>query len=296
MLRMLRYLAPNLVTSLAMLFGLASLVATYEHRFVDAGWLIIWAVLLDRVDGLVARSLKATSEFGLQMDSFADAFNFGVAPAFLMYISLSEVSTLGFASGGGRVVLMVACASWVLANVFRLAKFNVVSESATKPGANVFFGVPTTLAAGVLVIWYLTLHKYAPTGAVLGQPEAFVGPKLFGTWTIGMRVWGYIPPAMLLFAVLMVSNLPCPKLGRLKSKTLTGIVVVLVLIGYGCGFGRFMPDFMMLMPTSWVLVALMWGLFSVPARSLRPPPIFPTPPPGPDEDDDVGDASVVRGS
>ena len=71
--RMLRYLAPNLVTSLGMVFGLLSIVAALEQRFADAGWLIVWAVLLDRVDGLVARLLRATSSFGVQMDSFMDS-------------------------------------------------------------------------------------------------------------------------------------------------------------------------------------------------------------------------------
>nr|MCH9687301.1 CDP-alcohol phosphatidyltransferase family protein [Deltaproteobacteria bacterium] len=65
--RLLRYLAPNLVTSVGVLFGLASIVASFEQRFADAAWLIMWAVLLDRIDGLVARLLKATSPFGVQM-------------------------------------------------------------------------------------------------------------------------------------------------------------------------------------------------------------------------------------
>ena len=127
--RFLRYLAPNLVTSTGLLFGLLSLVATSDGRFVDAGWLITWAVMLDRMDGLVARTFKATSPFGVQMDSFADAINFGVAPAFLVYTMLSAVPALGFEDGFGRALLLGACAIWVIATVFRLAKFNVVAES-----------------------------------------------------------------------------------------------------------------------------------------------------------------------
>lgn len=283
MSRFLRYLAPNLVTSLGMLFGLLSMVATHEHRFVAAGWLIIWAVLLDRVDGLVARTLKATSDFGVQMDSFADAINFGIAPAFLVYVSLSSAPILGFDHGVGKGLLIVACAVWALANVFRLAKFNVVTEEA---GSKHFFGVPTTLAAGTLVIWYLALHKYSALGAAPGQPEAFGDPKLYGDFTIPITAWAYVPAAMLVGALLMASNLPQPKLGAQKSKTLTVALLVVVLIGYVCGFMRVLPEFMLLMPTSWLVVALAWGQLSPAARRLAPPPFLPRDEPGFDDEDE----------
>ena len=166
--RILRYLAPNLVTMTGLIFGLMSMVATSEARFVDAGLLIIWAVMLDRMDGLVARTLDATSPFGVQMDSFADAINFGIAPSFLIYTMLSSVPALGFDEGFGRGLLLGACALWVLATVFRLAKFNVVAESDAPP--DVFLGVPTTLAAGLLVIWVLVLLEYPAPGTALGNP------------------------------------------------------------------------------------------------------------------------------
>ncbi len=272
--RWFRFAPANLVTSLGMLFGLASLVATHEHRFVDAGWLIIWAVLLDRIDGFVARSLKATSEFGVQMDSFADAINFGVAPAFLMYVSLSSAPILGFESGSGHLLLMAACGLWVLANVFRLAKFNVVADDPDAP--KVFFGVPTTLAAGALVTWYLVLHKYAAVSAVLGDASAFTGPKLFGALTIGTGVWAYIPAAMLAGAFLMVSNVPTPKLVPLRYKAPTVFVLTSVAIGYICGFARYMPDVMALMPTSWLVVSLIWSQVSANARGFEVPAFLPT--------------------
>lgn len=273
MLRFLRYLAPNAVTSLGLTFGLLSMVATHEHRYVDAGWLIIWAVMLDRVDGFVARSLKATSPFGIQMDSFADAINFGVAPSFFVYISLSSVPALGFEHGFGRALLMGACAAWVLATVFRLAKFNVVAESADGP--NVFFGVPTTLAAGILVIWILVLHKYAPAEALLGSSEGFRGPHLYGDATVGIRAWSYLPAAMLLGAFLMVSNLPQPKLRPAKQKVLTAIIIVGTSTGFICAFARYMPDYMALLPSTWLLASLVWGQASSRARSYRVPSFLP---------------------
>lgn len=275
--RFLRYLAPNAVTAMGMLFGMLSLVASYEHRFVDAAWLIIWAVLLDRLDGLVARSLKATSDFGVQMDSFADAFNFGIAPAFLVFVTLEDQGAIGFSQGWGRVVLMAACGLWALANVFRLAKFNVVAETPTT-GLKVFFGVPTTLAAGLLMIWYLVLAKYAPAqGPVHGEP--FGGPKLYGDFTFPIAVWSYVPATMIAFAFLMASNLPIPKLQGLSNRAVMALLLFGVLSGYACGFARMLPEYMALLPSSWLVGALVWSQLSSRARGMTPPPVLPDPGP-----------------
>jgi CDP-diacylglycerol--serine O-phosphatidyltransferase len=276
--RLLRYLAPNFVTALGMLFGFASLLATHEHRFVDAGWLIIWAVLLDRVDGFVARLFKATSAFGVQMDSFADAVNFGIAPAFLVAVSLGSSPALGFAEGTGAMLLLGACVLWALANVVRLAKFNVVADDPGS-GPKVFWGVPTTLAAGLLVIWYLVLLEYAPAGAPLGGADAFTSPHILGSWHTPVQAWSYVPAAMIVGAIAMVSSLPIPKLAPMRSRSLTIAVLVTVLVGYVCGFLRTLPDFMALMPTTWLVACLIWSQLSSQARGLRPPAVFPDPGP-----------------
>jgi len=88
----LRYVAPNLVTSAAMLLGMLAVVMAMEGAHVTAAWLVVWSTFLDRADGIVARALKATSAFGVQMDSFADFFNFGVVPAFIIYTALASAS------------------------------------------------------------------------------------------------------------------------------------------------------------------------------------------------------------
>lgn len=273
MQKFLRYLAPNLVTSTGLLFGLLSLVSTSEGRFVDAGWLIIWAVMLDRMDGLVARTFRATSPFGVQMDSFADAINFGVAPAFLVYSMLTSVPALGFIDGFGRTLLLGACALWVLATVFRLAKFNVVAESEAPP--DVFLGVPTTLAAGLLVIWVLVLLKYTAPETVLGEPEAFWGPRLYGGLQLTMGAWSYLPATMLLGAFLMASNLPQPKLKPHKQKVLSVIIMVGAASGFLFAFLRFMPDYMALLPSTWLAIALVWSVLSPNARQIPSPPFLP---------------------
>src|SRR5688500_3715089 len=184
-LRFWRYLAPNAVTAASLCFGLFSMICAHEGRWDLSAWLIIYAVLTDRVDGMVARMVRGTSEFGVQLDSFADFMNFGIAPAFLFYTFFDAHPQLGFADGASRMFLYVASIAWVFGAVFRLARFNVVSEEGVP--TKIFFGVPTTLAGGLLVIWFLCLLKYA--GPEMGVPGGFGGPKLLGDLTTPVGVW-----------------------------------------------------------------------------------------------------------
>src|SRR5690606_8976413 len=111
--RVLRYLAPNLITLSSMIFGLVSLWAAHQGNASLAAWLIIYAVLTDRIDGLVARALKATSELGMQLDSFADFLNFGIAPAYLVLMYVGGRVEY-YQSGVGHYLLFAACGAYML--------------------------------------------------------------------------------------------------------------------------------------------------------------------------------------
>lgn len=284
-MRALRYLAPNLVTTANLVFGLLSLAYTARGEYDTAAWYIIYAVLGDLLDGLVARAVRGTSELGVQLDSFADFLNFGVAPAYLIYSSVGSSPELPFTSGGGQAFLMIACACWVLAATFRLARYNITPDDETPRlgSMKIFFGVPTTLAAAVLITWFLTLYKYSPAGPVFpGLPEPFGGPRLLGDLETPASVWRYFPVAMLVGAYLMSSTLRVPKLGVMRSKVLSIVAFGLVVLAGVCGFARVFPEYMMWPPTLWVVAFLIWGQFSSAARAMKPPPIFPPrdPPPG----------------
>ena len=122
-----RYLAPNLITLSSMIFGLVSLWSSHNGDPPLAAWMIIYAVLTDRLDGLVARALKATSELGMQLDSFADFLNFGVAPAYLVLSYLSARPRPAVSpTGTAHYLLFVACGAYMLCAVFRLARYNVL--------------------------------------------------------------------------------------------------------------------------------------------------------------------------
>ncbi|HSN28858.1 MAG TPA: CDP-alcohol phosphatidyltransferase family protein, partial [Kofleriaceae bacterium] len=128
MTRVLRYLAPNLITLSSMIFGLVSLWSSHNGEPALAAWMIIYAVLTDRIDGVTARALKATSELGMQLDSFADFMNFGIAPAYLLLVYLSNRPDLPFQSGSAHFLLFAACGAYMLCAVFRLARYNVLTD------------------------------------------------------------------------------------------------------------------------------------------------------------------------
>lgn len=269
----LRYWPPNLATMGAMLCGLLSMVAAFESRFVDAGWLILLATFLDRADGLLARSLKATSEFGVQMDSFADFFDFGVAPAVLMFTALTRTPGLPFNSGAGYAIVVAATAFWVFTATFRLARFNVLTDEA--PDKTLFNGVPTTLAAGLLINWFLVCLKYAAPGNPLGAPAAFSEGRLFGDLQLGPGAWSVFPVAMFIGGALMVSNLRCKKFVLFPNKLASAIIVILALGAFTCLLLRVFPEYMVLLPSVWMVFWLIYAQTAAKYRALPSPPLFP---------------------
>lgn len=266
----LRYLAPNLITAASLVFGLVSLSAAHRGDWRLAGWMIIYAVMCDRLDGLVARRLKATSEFGVQLDSFADFLNFGLAPSFLMYSFLTVHPALGFDHGWHRALLIVACIAWVMGAVFRLARFNIAAEDGVP--TKIFFGIPTTLAGGLLIIWYLAFLKYADPAV---STIEFGGAKIYGSVHTPQGVWMWFPVAMLIGAALMASNLRMLKVGSFPNRAASAAVLVIVLGGYLGGFLRMYPELMVVPPTAWIVVFLIWGQTSAKVRGLEAPPVFP---------------------
>ncbi|HET7505523.1 MAG TPA: CDP-alcohol phosphatidyltransferase family protein [Kofleriaceae bacterium] len=273
--RFLRYLAPNVITLSSMIFGLVSLWSTHNGNYRLAGWLVIYAVLTDRLDGLVARAVKGTSELGMQLDSFADFLNFGIAPAFLVLTYLSSRPDLPYHDHDSvaHTLLFVACGAYMLCAVFRLARYNVLSDDQVP--TKIFFGFPTTLAGGMMMIWFLVLLKYDPQT----QPM-FFDTRLFGdSLHTPASVWTYFPIAVAVLGYLMASRLPMPKVGMTKNRLISVILLVLITLGYICGFAMRYPEALFWMPTVWSVMFLIWGQASRSARAMYPPPLFPKPPP-----------------
>lgn len=129
------YLAPNLITTMSLLSGFFSILASTQGDFYKASLAIFLSAILDGADGRVARMLNAQSPFGEQYDSLADLLAFGIAPAILIYsFALVPLSRIGIACA----FVFTACAA------FRLARFNVQIGVVDK---KYFVGLASPLAA-----------------------------------------------------------------------------------------------------------------------------------------------------
>lgn len=133
------YLLPSLFTMGNMFCGYCCIVFAMHDEFATAAPFIGLAVVLDMLDGRVARLTGSTSEFGIQFDSLADVISFGVAPAMLAFKwGLFSFDKLGWAAGF----------VYVSAAAIRLARFNIQT---TAPGDRGYFvGMPSPAAAGVI--------------------------------------------------------------------------------------------------------------------------------------------------
>jgi CDP-diacylglycerol---serine O-phosphatidyltransferase len=200
-----RTLAPNLVTLLALCAGLTSIRLAFESRYSLALAAIVFAAILDGLDGRLARLLKGTSRFGAELDSLADFVNFGVAPGLILYFwGLHDLKSAGW----------IAAMAFAICAGLRLARFNVMLDDPDRPAwsANFFVGVPAP--AGAIIV---LLPIYA---AFLGLPRS-----QFLTWVTLFYT--------LLIAALMVSRLPVfsgKRFGTRVPPEMVGPVIIFVVL------------------------------------------------------------------
>lgn len=187
----LRILLPNMVTLLALCSGLTSIRLAMEGRFEMAVYAILFAAILDGIDGRLARILKSATRFGAELDSLSDFVNFGVAPAVVIYLwGLSSLKSVGWA-----VVLIYAIAA-----ALRLARFNVMSEEPHDDAPwkkGYFSGVPSPAGAVLCLVplyldfldFDLSVYKFALAFYVLLIAGLMVSalPTYSGK-TLGARV------------------------------------------------------------------------------------------------------------
>ena len=137
-----RVILPNMLTLIGVCIGLTSIRFALDEKFEFAIIAIIFAALIDGLDGRIARLIKGTSKVGKELDSLTDMISFGVAPAFIMYFW--KLNTLG------RFGWLV-CLIYVICVALRLARFNVNSNQEPSWRDNFFEGVPSP-AGGILVL------------------------------------------------------------------------------------------------------------------------------------------------
>lgn len=197
----LMYILPNLFTAASAFLGVISIISSIQGNYFKAIIYIILSLILDGLDGRVARLTKTTSKFGVEFDSLADLVAFGVAPAILFYLTVGAKF--------GRFGALIA-AMFVVFGAIRLARFNVTTGT-YEP--NVFIGLPIPSAAIVSVLWigiYVDADYY--------------------TFLEGFE-WCFILLEAVL-AILMVSNIRYPSFKKmnLKQTHVIRILVALVVV------------------------------------------------------------------
>lgn len=196
----LRLMVPNLITVLAICAGLTGVRLAFEAKFELAVSMVLVAAFLDGIDGRVARLMKATSKFGAQMDSLADIVNFGVAPGLVLYVFiLDKAHSFGW----------IAALVFAISAGLRLARFNVMEESAAKaPWQKEYFvGVPAP--AGALLVMLPIYLSFLGVDATPGFAFASAGYTM-------------------LIAFLLISRLPVWS-GKSEKKVRRDLVLPLTI-------------------------------------------------------------------
>src|SRR6202171_1021073 len=197
-----RTLAPNLITLLALCAGWTAIRMAFENRYTLALAGIVFAAILDGIDGRLARFLKGTSRFGAELDSLSDFVNFGVAPALILYFwDLHDLKSAGWIAA----MVFAICAG------LRLARFNVMIDDPDRPSwaGNFFTGMPAPAGAiTVLLPIYIFLGMpklavIAPVTLVYTLAIAFLMVSRLPVYS-GKKVGTRVPPDMVLPVILVV--------------------------------------------------------------------------------------------
>jgi CDP-diacylglycerol--serine O-phosphatidyltransferase len=217
---------PSAFTLGNLFFGLYAIVAATRGDFIWAGWFIVWAGILDGLDGRVARFTRTGSKFGAELDSLVDAVSFGVAPGLIMY----------------QLYFRDTAWSWTLAFVYvtaavvRLARFNVEQAGHAK---TIFHGLPSPTAGLVLATYY-----------------PFSQTPFFQQYLVGLNWQQIMALTMVLLSVLMVSHVPYPIMPRIGPRTRRGLINT-ALVG-GCIVAAVWVPRYFFFP--FVVLYTLWGL------------------------------------
>jgi CDP-diacylglycerol--serine O-phosphatidyltransferase len=191
-------LLPNMVTIIGMCFGLFALKFAMSNQWEIAVAFIIISAFIDGMDGRLARLLNATSNFGLQLDSLADFFNFGVAPALILYLwKTHEIKGIGWA-----VALF-----FVISQALRLARYNSSVDEKDDEELSIikerfFIGIPAPLGGALStapMMLEFFMHKHFPEQNFSVPVEVLVA-------------------YLLVIAYLMVSRVPTVSIKKIRIK------------------------------------------------------------------------------
>ena len=183
-----RFILPNVLTIIGVCLGISSIKFALDENYSLAVTFIVFASILDALDGRIARLIKGTTEFGKELDSLTDFVSFGIAPAFILYFwELKNYGKIGWAL---TLIFSVCC-------VLRLARFNLSKTSDNVEWKlNYFEGVPSPAGAGLVLlplIYELSEFKFS------------------------IDIKSITPFLVLIVALLLISKIPTFSLKKNKS-------------------------------------------------------------------------------
>ena len=195
-----RYLLPNILTLAGVCLGISSIKFSIDGNYSLAVIFILFASILDTLDGRIARLIKGTSEFGKELDSLTDFVSFGIAPVFVLYFwELKNYGKLGWAI---TLIYSVCC-------VLRLARFNLTKIDNQKVWKNNYFeGVPSP-AGGILILMPLIFE--------------------LAEFNLSFNITDLTPYFTILIALLLVSKIPTLSFKKISISPKSTVFILLAI-------------------------------------------------------------------
>jgi CDP-diacylglycerol--serine O-phosphatidyltransferase len=202
-----RMILPNAITLIGVCIGLSSIKFAIDGKFAIAIIAIMFAGLMDALDGRIARLIKGTSKMGKELDSLGDVISFGVAPALIMYFwNLQYLDKLGW----------FVCLIYVVCIALRLARFNVNTEEEISWKDNFFEGLPSP-AGGILVLMPLII--------------SFSGLEKF-LFKINYDL--LVPTLFIIISILLISTIPTYSFKKIViPRTMTKFLLFGLVLFFG---------------------------------------------------------------
>ena len=196
-----RVILPNMLTLIGVCIGLTSIRFALDGRFELAIIAIMFAALIDGLDGRIARLIRGTSKVGKELDSLTDMISFGVAPAFIMFFwKLNALGRFGW----------LLCLVYVICVALRLARFNVNSNQEPSWKDNFFEGVPS------------------PAGAILVLTPLIVSLSGFDLFQLNYEI--IVPAFFIITSFLLISKFPSYSFKKIVIPRRTTIFLLFSII------------------------------------------------------------------
>ena len=202
-----RMILPNAITLIGVCIGLTSIKFAIDGKFAIAIIAILFAGLMDALDGRIARLIKGTSKMGKELDSLGDVISFGVAPALIMYFwNLQYLDKLGW----------FVCLTYVVCVALRLARFNINSDEEPSWKDNFFEGMPSP-AGGIIVLMPLIF--------------SFSG---FGSFFTKINYDIVVPLFFIVVSILLISTIPTYSFKKIViARSLTKFLLFGIVLFFG---------------------------------------------------------------